>query len=98
MTEYLIEINLPGVFTPEFIELVPKQRELVNKMMMSGIITSYALSLESRKLWVTLMADSHNKVNEIMHEFPIFSYIDYQINELTFHNNVKLGLPQISLN
>jgi len=98
MNEYLIEIKLPEVFTENFISLIPHQRDMVNKMMLNGIITSYALSLDSRKLWVTMMAKSKKSVSEKIREFPIFVYINFKINELTFHNNVKLGLPQISLN
>lgn len=98
MNEYLIEIRLPEIFSGHFMSLIPKQRDMVNRLMLKGIILSYALSLDSRKLWVTMFADSEESVNSNMKDFPVYEYINYAINKLTFHNNVKLGLPQISLN
>ena len=98
MIEYLIEIRLPEIFSEHFISLIPKQREMVNRLMLKGIILSYALSLESRKLWVTMFADSEETVKRHMMEFPVYDYINFAMHKLTFHNNVKLGLPQISLN
>jgi len=98
MNEYLIEIRLPEIFSEQFISLIPMQREMVNKLMLQGIIVSYALSLESRKLWLTMIADSEDSVIRHIHSFPVFEFINFAINKLTFHNNAGLALPQISLN
>lgn len=94
----MIDITLPLPFTDDFLSLVPQQRALVNKLMNEGIITDYALSLESGKLWVMLLAESVTKVNEIMDTFPIREHIKFEINKLTFHNSISFKLPNFSLN
>lgn len=98
MNEYLIEIKLPDFFDASFNALIPRQRAFINKNMNDGIITSYALSLENSKLWVMLIAENEGKVRNIINNFPIISYITYEINKLTFQNSIKNILPSFSLN
>lgn len=98
MLEYLIDIDLPVPFTNRFLALVPKQRAHVNKLMNEGVITGYALSIESGKLWITVIAESEAMVKELINSFPIAEHIYYKINKLTFHNSVNFKLPSFSLN
>ena len=96
--EYMIDITLPLPFTDEFLSLVPEQRAMVNRLMNEGVITDYALSLESGKLWVMMIADSETKVIEIINSFPVREHINYKISKLTFHNSINFKLPNFSLN
>jgi hypothetical protein len=98
MTEYMIDIDLPVPFSNEFLALVPKQRAFVNKLMNEGVITGYALSIESGKLWMTVIAESENTVKELVNSFPVAEHIFYSINKLTFHNSINFKLPSFSLN
>lgn len=98
MYEYLADIDLPVPFTDEFLLLVPRQRAQVNKLMNEGVISSYALSLESGKLWVNIITESESKVSELLDTFPISDYITYTIHKLTFHNSISFKIPDFSLN
>ena len=98
MYEYLADINLPIPFTDEFLALVPRQRAQVNKLMNEGIISSYALSIESGKLWVNVIAESEEKVQDLLNSFPIAPYISFTIHKLTFHNSINFKIPDFSLN
>lgn len=98
MYEYLVDIDLPIPFDEEFLSKVPSQRALVNKLMKEGTITSYALSIESGKLWVSMIAESEEKVKELIGIFPIFERIFFTINRLTFQNSINFRIPQFSLN
>ena len=96
--EYLVDIDLPVPFNDEFLALVPRQRAQVNKLMNEGIISSYALSLESGKLWVNIIAEDESKVRELMDSFPIADHITYTVHKLTFHNSISFKIPEFSLN
>ncbi|MBE2227245.1 MAG: hypothetical protein IAE93_07890 [Ignavibacteria bacterium] len=98
MYEFLADIDLPVPFTEEFLNLVPRQRAQVNKLMHEGVISSYALSIESGKLWINLIAESEEKVSELLNSFPIAPFISYTVHKLTFHNSINLKIPDFSLN
>ena len=67
MYEYLADIDLPVPFTDDFLSLVPRQRAMVNKLMNEGVISSYALSIESGKLWINIIAESEDEAIESSH-------------------------------
>lgn len=98
MYEYLVDIDLPVPFTDEFLSLVPAQRAVVNRLMAEGTITSYALSIESGKLWVSMVAESEQKIKEVIGSFPVFKHIFFTINKLTFQNSINFKIPHFSLN
>lgn len=98
MYEYMAEIDLPSQFTDDFLKLIPRQRAMVNNLMNEGAITSYAVSLEDAKLWMTVVAENEQAVAKMIEEFPIAQYISYKISKLTFHNSLSMKLPSFSLN
>ena len=98
MYEYLVDIDLPVLFNDELVAVVLSQRAQVNKLMNEGIISSYALSLESGKLWVNIIAEDESKVRELMDSFPIADHITYTVHKLTFHNSISFKIPEFSLN
>lgn len=98
MYEYTAEITLPMPFTDEFLAHVPRQRAMVNKLMNEGVILSYALSIESGKLWINLLAESEEKVNALIESFPIADFISFSIHKLTFHNSINFKIPEFSVN
>ncbi len=98
MFEYMIEMDLPVPFTDEFLSLVPRQRAQVNKLMNDGIITSYALSIEEGRLWITAIGESEVHIREVIDSFPIAPMVQYKINKLTFHNSISFQIPNFSLN
>jgi hypothetical protein len=60
MEQYLVEIFLPE-FTEEFFELVPAQREYIDKCMADGFIRSYSLAADRSKLWSYLLQPARPK-------------------------------------
>ncbi len=98
MYEYIIEMDLPIPFDDEFLSLIPRQRAMVNSLMNKGIITSYAVSLDSGKLWLMMLAESEQNAEGLISEFPIYRHVTYKINKLTFHNSIGLAIPQFSAN
>lgn len=98
MDQYLVDIDFPEAPDDEFISLIPSQRTLINTYMHSGIVTSYSLSVDRSKLWVTIVADSEKEVGNILGTFPLVSYMVYSIHKLAFHNTAQFSMPPLSLN
>jgi hypothetical protein len=98
MYEYMAEIDLPVPFTNDFLLLIPEQRAVVNRLMHEGVISSYAVSIENGKLWMTVTAEDENSVISLINSFPIAEYISCKIYKLTFHNSINYKLPSFSLN
>ena len=94
----MVSFDLPKYFDEEFTSLIPAQRAVVNKLMKSGVLTSYAVSLESSKLWVTMIAETEAEVREIISGFPIAGKVDYKISKLAFRNTVNSLVPNFSVN
>lgn len=98
MNQYMVEIDLPTLMTQQFMSLIPTQRSMVNELMSDGKIDSYTLSLDRRRLWVIFLADTDLEVSGLLESFPIYTYCEFEISELMFHNTMTRELPVISLN
>ena len=62
MNQFLVEFDLPDTYTENFISRIPAQRATVHRLMREGKIPNYALSMDRRKLWVFVAADSEREV------------------------------------
>jgi muconolactone delta-isomerase len=98
MNEYMVTITFPKDIDDEFMALVPRQRAMVNELMGKGIITSYSLSSNRQTLWVTLVADSEARVLAMIHQMPLFRFMEFEIQELMFHNAPAFARQTFSLN
>lgn len=83
---FMVEFDLPSVFTEEFTSRIPNQRMVINHMLEKGKIHSYSLSLNRRKLWAVFQASSESEVWELLDTFPLRDFMTPYIHELMFHN------------
>lgn len=94
---YMVEFELPEEFTEEFMALIPKQRYVINQMMVEGVIQNYSLSLDRSKLWVVMSAETEFDVMEEMARMPLIDYMVPEVSQLMFHNS-SMEVMQFSLN
>lgn len=94
----MVEMELPPTLDERFISLIPAQREKVNNLMSSGRISSYTLSLDRSKLWLTLTARGETDVVDVLTKLPLTSYMEFEIHELMFHQSAQLVMPPVSMN
>lgn len=94
---WVAEFDLPEI-TSEFAALIPEQRMAVGMLMSSGTITSYTLSADRSKLWVTMIATSQEQATAILRKFPILPYTRWRITEAMFSEVTQVGIPRMSLN
>lgn len=98
MIEFMVDINLHDARSEAFVQLIPRQRAVVNNMMNEGKIVHYALSLDRSKLWIIVIARDEKQVMEYLSAFPLIQYMDCEIAPLLFVNSAQRTFSQISLN
>jgi muconolactone delta-isomerase len=96
--QFLIEFDILEDPDANFFELIPQQREVINKMMSEGKILSYTLSQDRLKLWCIMTAHNEIEIMERIADFPLIDYMTPQIFPLMFHNSVFLAVPAFSKN
>lgn len=96
--QFLVDFNLPGTLNEEFMDLIPYQRAMVNRLFKDGVLLNYAMSLESSKLWAVFNAHSELEVQAIIADLPLTEFMKYEINMLTFYNSMQPITPDFSMN
>lgn len=87
MKEFMASITFPGVITDEYIELIPEQKDYIGRLVSQKKITSYGLSMDRTKFWITFSAESEQEVWQLLVGFSLYKYMEVEIDELLFHQN-----------
>ena len=95
---YLVHLSLPEIFTPRFMALIPKHRNLINELMDKNIIRSYSLDMERHNVWAFIDAKDEKEVMDILSGFPIIKDVKTKIHELAFYDAAPHGLPELIMN
>jgi hypothetical protein len=95
---FMANIVLPSDPPEEFFSLIPAQRMHINQMIRKGVITSYSLSLDRSRLWVTLRAHSEEDAAEMVSNFPLISWMEIEIQPLMFRETAGALMFPVSLN
>ena len=98
MNEYIVSIALPADPPEEFISLIPRQRLHINRLLHEGVITSYSLAFDRSRLWVTVCARSEKEAVGIIVGFPLFRWMEVEVEQLMFRNTVVTAMPPVSMN
>ena len=98
MKEFMASITFPGGITEDYIDLIPAQKDYISRLVSHKKITSYGLSTDRSKFWITFSAESEQEVWQLLVGFSLYKYMEVEIDELLFHQNTKLFFPQLSFN
>ncbi|MBP7272838.1 MAG: hypothetical protein KA974_03305 [Saprospiraceae bacterium] len=96
--QFMVDFILPDVINDTFMDCIPRQRAVVNKLFLEGKLTTYALALENSRLWAIVNAQTQNEVIEILNKLPLTQLVRYRIFQLNFCNIVNAILPEFSSN
>lgn len=97
LKQYMVEFEILFPNDPEFLELIPEQREKVNQLFHEGKLLSYSLNLERSRLWAIFSMNNESKLINVIDSLPLSRFMDYEYEELMFHNSLHM-IPSISLN
>lgn len=96
--QFMVDFTLPTELSEEFVQKIPAQRNMVNRLLSEGKILNYALSLQNSKLWAVFLAESEADLMEMVHRLPLTRYMEVKISELTFYNAPMPLTPAFSAN
>ncbi|MDE3211876.1 MAG: hypothetical protein KGM98_01475 [Bacteroidota bacterium] len=89
-----IEFNYPE----DFMKYIPEHRTLINMLINTNVIESYAVSLESRRSWIVINAGSKEEVMEILSRSPLYKFWTFTIDELFLYDGQNFRLPKLQFN
>lgn len=81
-----------------FMGLVPPHRTYINYLINKGIIDSYAVSMESQTVWITMNAESKQDADKYLIKSPLYKYWNYTIEELFVYDGQLFRMPSVQLN
>lgn len=82
----------------QFMNLVPPHRTYINYLINKNIIDSYAVSMESQTVWITMNAEDKAEVDKYLTKSPLYKYWDYRIEELFVYDGQLFRLPSVQYN
>jgi hypothetical protein len=82
----------------QFMNLVPPHRTYINYLINKNIIDSYAVSMESQTVWITINAETKAEIDAYLAKSPLYKYWDYTIEELFVYDGQLYRLPSVQLN
>jgi hypothetical protein len=82
----------------QFMNLVPPHRTYVNYLINKNIIDSYAVSMETQTVWITINAETKEEVATYLAKSPLHKYWDYTVEELFVYDGQLYRLPTVQLN
>ncbi|MEO0339229.1 MAG: muconolactone Delta-isomerase family protein [Bacteroidota bacterium] len=88
--QFMVEFELPDELTEDFLALIPRQRYMINELLVEGTVRSYALSLDRSTLWTVIEARSEFEVMEIIAKMPLADHMHPHVSELFFYNSPEL--------
>lgn len=96
MSKYQVTIHFE--MSEEFMNNVPPHRTYINALINKGVIDHYAVSMETRRSWITLNAESKKEVEKILKKSPLFTFWTYEIDELFVLDGQHYRLPELNFN
>jgi len=82
----------------EFMQLVPPHRTYINYLINKNIIDSYAVSMESQTVWITMNAESKTDADQYLAKSPLYKFWTYEIEELFVYDGQLFRMPTLQMN
>jgi hypothetical protein len=96
MAKYQVTIHFE--ISEEFKDLIPPHRTYINYLINKGIIDHYAVSVESRRAWITVNGESKKEIIKIIAKSPLHKFWTYDIDELYVLDGQHYRLPAVQPN
>lgn len=92
------QVTISFELDDEISSIIPQHRSYINTLINKGIIDHYAVSMESKQIWITINAIEKSDVDECLSESPFYQYWIYEVNELYVLDGLTYRLPHVQLN
>ena len=81
--QYMVAFTLHNRIEEELKKLLPYQSTAVRRYFSQGKLLNYAFSLEKSKAWAIFSASSVKEVLQMVMDFPMTKFTNYEISELS---------------
>ncbi|GAB3867257.1 hypothetical protein GCM10028824_09240 [Hymenobacter segetis] len=99
MPTFVVSLRLPDAFNEEFIAVIPRHRDFINRLLNEKIVESYAISSDRSRGWVTMNGDDAAAVQALVEQFPLYRFLrGVEIDELFIFDSTASRFPHINLN
>lgn len=99
MAKFMVTLQLPVVFTEDFVALIPRHRMFINQLIEEHVVEAYAISADRTQGWITMNGQSAEAIRQVVQQFPLYAFFTaVKINELFVFDSVSSRFPPISLN
>lgn len=95
---YMVHIQLPEIFTSQFYDQIPRQKELINELLEKRIALGYSLDMDRRNLWVFFEASNRFELNSVLELFPNVNDVKVKVHELAFYDTAPVRLNDPIMN
>ena len=92
------QVTISFEIDDDSMHLVPEHRTYISSLINKEVIDHYAVSLESRRIWITFNAESKEAVDEYLAGSPLFKSWIYEVDELYVLDGLTYRLPHVQLN
>ena len=84
----MVTMTLPADWPRALAEVIPAQRDMVNRLLAEGVIQSYSVSSDRTTVWLVLVVDdAPAAVDVALNGFPILAFAEYRWERLLFTND-----------
>ncbi|GAB2868892.1 YciI family protein [Hymenobacter ruber] len=99
MPTFVVTLRLPDAFNEEFIAIIPRHRDFINRLLNEKIVESYAISSDRSRGWVTMNGEDTAAVQALVEQFPLYRFLrGVEIDELFIFDSTASRFPHINLN
>ncbi|MDB5271126.1 MAG: hypothetical protein JWP58_4166 [Hymenobacter sp.] len=99
MPTFVVSLRLPDAFNEDFIAVIPRHRDFINRLLNEKIVESYAISSDRSRGWVTMNGDDAAAVQALVEQFPLYRFLrGVEIDELFIFDSTASRFPHINLN
>ena len=92
------QVTISFELDDEGMSLVQEHRTYISELINTEVIDHYAVSIESKRIWMTINATTKEAVDEYLSASPLFKYWIYEIDELYVLDGLTYRLPHVQLN
>ncbi|HEX8330018.1 MAG TPA: hypothetical protein VF629_20950 [Hymenobacter sp.] len=99
MPTFVVTLSLPDTYDEEFIALIPRHRDFINRLLNEKVVEVYAISSDRSRGWVTMNGDDAAAVQAVVEQFPLYHFFKgVEIDELFIFDSTASRFPLISIN
>jgi hypothetical protein len=96
MAKYQVTIHFE--ISDQFMELLPEHKSYINFLIGEGIIDHYAVSMETRRAWITIGAKTKKDVIRLLSKSPLYRFWTHEVDEIYVLDGQQYRLPIMQWN